>query len=367
MDRATWQGRSVLVTGHTGFKGSWLCASLVAAGARVSGFALSPPSRPNMYDLVQLDREVDSTIGDVRDAAAVATAVARARPEIVFHLAAQPLVRASIDDPVATYATNVMGTVHVLEAVRRVPTIEAVVVVTSDKCYENIGRAEPYAEDDPLGGADPYSSSKGASELVTAAFRRTYFADGPAVATARAGNVIGGGDWSRDRLVPDLVRALIAAQNPRLRYPGATRPWQHVLDALAGYELLAQRLLDDRSRFARSWNFGPAPYSECTVAELGDLFLAAWGTTQRCVIASQTAPHEEAILRLDSERARRELGWLPVHDLAGAVHATARWYRAWHDGDDVRAQTFDDVAAMTVTFGPKVGPDASRRAVMESL
>jgi CDP-glucose 4,6-dehydratase len=346
MESTTWRGRRVFVTGHTGFKGSWLCASLVAAGARVSGFALAPETHPNMYDLAEFDREVDSTIGDVRNADDVAAAMVRAQPDVVFHLAAQPIVRVALADPVGTYATNIMGTVHVLDAVRTAPTVAAVVVVTSDKCYENTGRREPYDENDTLGGADPYSSSKGAAELVAAAYRRTYFAGGPALATARAGNVIGGGDWSRDRLVPDIVRALVADRDPQLRYPGAMRPWQHVLDAIAGYELLAEHLLAEGSHFARSWNFGPAPYSECTVVDLAELFLAAWGTRHRPVIVSQTAPHEEAILRLDSDRARSELGWLPAHDLMSAVHATARWYRAWHDGDDVRERTYDDVAAM---------------------
>jgi CDP-glucose 4,6-dehydratase len=293
---------------------------------------------------VGMSADDDETIGDVRNLEDLCAAVDRARPEVVFHLAAQPLVQESVRDPVTTYGTNVMGTVHLLEAVRRTPSVAAVVVVTSDKCYENDGRSEPYGEGEAMGGHDPYSSSKGAAELVAAAYRRTYFSTGPPVATARAGNVIGGGDWSKDRLIPDLVRALAADRDPRLRFPGAVRPWQHVLDALNGYLMLADRLLADGTPFAGAWNFGPSESSGCTVAAIAEMFLASWGSAHRCIIESTVAPNEAPSLRLDSSRARMLLGWSPHLDIAPAIDTTARWYRAWLGGADMRVFTLTDVA-----------------------
>ena len=254
-----WRGRRVLVTGHTGFKGSWLALWLHAAGAEVSGFALAPPTDPSLFAAARLGRLIDHVEGDVRDLAAIEAAVARVRPEVIFHLAAQPLVRLSYEAPVETYATNVMGTAHVLEAARRVAGVAVVVCVTSDKCYANREWDWPYRESDPMGGHDPYSSSKGCAELVVAAYRSSYFADrGPAVASVRAGNVIGGGDWAADRLVPDLVRAFEAGKTPLIRAPDAVRPWQHVLEALGGYLRIGERLMSGERRFADAWNFGPA-------------------------------------------------------------------------------------------------------------
>jgi CDP-glucose 4,6-dehydratase len=349
MKKNDWSGRRVFVTGHTGFKGTWLCASLIAAGAQVSGYALPPSTDPNMHDLVGLSGEIESTLGDVRDAEGVEKALVRARPDIVFHLAAQPIVRLSLEDPVGTIGTNVMGTVHVLDAIRRVPSVRAAVIVTSDKCYENVGWLWPYRESEPMGGHDPYSSSKGAAELMVSAYRRTYFGNGPAVASARAGNVIGGGDWSPSRLIPDIVRALVADRAPSLRFPGATRPWQHVLDAISGYQLLGHRLLEDGAQFADAWNFGPDERSACTVLEMANLFLGNWQTHHTCVVESEIAPHEAAVLRLDSSRAHKLLGWSSAHDLEAAVAATAGWYHAWHDGDDMRAVTLADVHEMWAT------------------
>ncbi len=345
MQRTQWKGRRVFVTGNTGFKGTWLSAFLLDAGAAVSGYALAPITDPNLHDLTGLAADVEQTLADVRDADALVRALAEACPEVVFHLAAQPLVQESIRDPIGTFGTNVMGTVHLLDAVRKAPSVRAVVVVTSDKCYENVGWLWPYREDEPMGGHDPYSSSKGAAELVTAAYRRTYFEGGPAVATARAGNVIGGGDWSADRLVPDLVRALAADRDPRLRFPGATRPWQHVGDAVNGYLMLAEALLAAQPDLPSAWNFGPDNASACTVLELAERFLTAWGTSRRCVVESTHEPHEAFTLRLDSSRARALLKWAPVFGLTDAIGATAAWYHAWLAGENMRERTFADIAA----------------------
>ncbi len=336
----TWHGVRTFVTGSTGFKGSWLCAFLRAQGAVVSGFALPPQTNPNLFDLLSLSAEMDTTFGDIRDLPALEASLARAQPEVVFHLAAQPIVRESIEDPLATYSVNIMGTAHVLDALRRAPSVRAAVIVTSDKCYENVGWAWPYRETEALWGDDPYSSSKGCAELVTSAYRRTYFSDGrPAVASARAGNVIGGGDWSRDRLIPDLVRALTENRNPTLRFPGAIRPWQHVLDAINGYAMLAQALLRDGRRCAEAWNFGPSESSACNVADLAQQFLRAWGTERVAMVESAVAPHEAFTLRLDSTLARLRLDWRPQLELADAIAWTAEWYRVWNDRANVAEVT----------------------------
>ena len=339
----SWRDVPVGVTGHTGFKGAWLCEWLLRAGARVHGFALPPAGEPNLYRLLRLDERMASTFGDVREPAAVDAWLRAAAPAVVFHLAAQPLVLLSVEDPVATYATNVMGTVHVLDALRRTPSITVAVVVTSDKCYDNTGWDWPYRESDPLGGKDPYSSSKGAAELVVAAYRQTFLHERVAVATARAGNVIGGGDWSRDRIVPDTVRALVAGRAPVLRFPGAVRPWQHVLDALAGYVLLAERLQTDAAA-AAGWNFGPAESSVRTVAELTDRFLAAWGAERHHAFDATGAQHDAAALRLDSSRARLRLRWQPRLEFEDAIAWSAHWYRSWYDGADVTEVTHGQLA-----------------------
>ncbi|HEY5339621.1 MAG TPA: CDP-glucose 4,6-dehydratase [Candidatus Aquilonibacter sp.] len=336
----TWKGARTFITGNTGFKGSWLSAFLRTQGALVSGFALPPQTNPNLFELLSLSADTETTFADIRDLPALEASLARAQPEVVFHLAAQPIVRESIEDPLATYSVNVMGTAHVLDAIRRMPSVRAVVIVTSDKCYENVGWPWPYRETEAMGGEDPYSSSKGCAELVTSAYRRTYFPEGtPAVASARAGNVIGGGDWSRDRLIPDLVRALAENRAPALRYPGAIRPWQHVLDAINGYVMLAEALLRDGRRYAEGWNFGPSESSACTVADLTQRFLCAWGTEHRALVESAVAPHEAFTLRLDSTRARLSLNWRPRLELDDAITWTAEWYRAWHDGTSVAEAT----------------------------
>ncbi|MBG9388878.1 CDP-glucose 4,6-dehydratase [Caenimonas aquaedulcis] len=322
----SYRDRRVLVTGHTGFKGSWLVAWLRELGAQVQGLALSPPTTPNHWDLLGLAME--GGLCDVRDARAVADAVAAFRPEVVFHLAAQSLVRASYDEPVDTWATNVMGTVHVLEACRRSNDVRAIVVVTSDKCYENREMERGYREDDPLGGHDAYSASKAAAELAAASYRRAFFdpAGRALVATARAGNVVGGGDWSRDRLVPDAMRAVAGGSRLEIRSPHAVRPWQHVLDPLAGYLLLGQRLIEGDRACAAAWNFGPSPESEQTVAKVLSGLKAHWPELEWSAGAGPH-PHEPTLLHLDSAKARAELGWQPVWPLERTLEATARWYR----------------------------------------
>lgn len=327
-----YRDRVVLVTGHTGFKGSWLTTWLKALGARVIGLALAPEGdQSSLFEAVDVAQGMVSTVGDIRDRAALTALFRRHRPEIVFHLAAQALVRRSYDDPVLTYATNVMGTVHLLEAVRESPSVRAVVNVTSDKCYENREWMWGYRENEALGGRDPYSSSKACAELVGAAYRSAFFRDpgGPHLASARAGNVIGGGDWSQDRLVPDIVRALGAGQSIVLRHPEAIRPWQHVLEPLRGYLLLGQRLCTDGAPFAEAWNFGPPDDETVPVRDLVNRLLGAWGETGTHVEERAEGPGEAHALRLDSSKARARLGWRPLLPLDEALVWTVEWYRGY--------------------------------------
>ncbi len=339
MNADFWNGRRVLITGHTGFKGSWLTLWLARAGAEVTGFALAPPSQPSLFELARLDQLCHSLHGDVRDPSALAQAFASSRPEIVLHLAAQALVRPSYEDPVTTFDTNVMGTVQVLDRVRRATSVRSVVVVTSDKCYDNREWLWPYREDEPMGGHDPYSSSKGCAELVTAAYRRSFLAgaDAPAVASARAGNVIGGGDWGRDRLIPDLMRATAAGRSTEIRSPAAIRPWQHVLEPLAGYLRLAERLAgDDGASFAEGWNFGPALHDSRTVGWVLQRLADHWGPGLTWQHQGGEQPHEAHTLRLDASKAHTLLGWRPRLALDDALAWVAEWYRQQTAGDDAR-------------------------------
>lgn len=339
---AFWAGKRVFLTGHTGFKGAWLALWLASLGARVSCYALAPATTPSLWAMVESKAGVGSTIADLRDAAALGAALRASGAEIVFHLAAQSLVRASYEDPVGTYATNVMGTVNLLEAARRARGLRAVVNVTSDKCYENLETDRAYRETDAMGGRDPYSSSKGAAELVTAAYRASFF-QGATVASARAGNVIGGGDWAADRLVPDTVRAALAGQPVRVRNPGAVRPWQHVLEPLAGYLLLAERLYEGGAAYAEGWNFGPDESDAVTVEKVVASVVRLWGTPAGWLADAGEHPHEAHFLRLDSAKARGKLGWRPRLKLATALEWTVDWYRRQARGEDARALTLAQV------------------------
>ena len=334
-----WAGRRVLVTGHTGFKGSWLLVLLDSLGAQVTGLSLAPDTTPSMFEAVGGTSLCNHHVADIRDAAAVEAIVTRAEPEILLHLAAQPLVRASYADPLGTYQTNVMGTAHVLEACRKTPSIRTIVSVTTDKCYANDGRTQGYREDAPLGGHDPYSNSKACAELVSACWRDSFLGErDTGLATARAGNVIGGGDWSADRLVPDAIRAFSAGRTLEIRNPDAVRPWQHVLEPLTGYLLLAEALTADPASFARGWNFGPAPADMARVRDVIDLLGRHWGATKPWAAQPGDHPHEAAMLTLDSSAAADALGWRPRLTLDRSLALTADWYRAQDKRTVTRAQ-----------------------------
>jgi CDP-glucose 4,6-dehydratase len=344
-----WAGRRVLITGHTGFKGAWLAWWLARRGARMAGLALAPAPGPNLFAQLRLGELVDSTIADVRDAAAVRAAIERARPEIVLHLAAQALVRASYAAPRETWDTNVIGTATLLDAVRAASGVRAVVVVTSDKCYRNDGLARGYREDDPLGGRDPYSASKAGQELVAASYRASYLAGGPLLATVRAGNVIGGGDWSRERLIPDVVQALRDDVPVVLRHPDAVRPWQHVLEPLHAYLVVAERLAGGDRAAASAFNVGPRDGDHRTVAEVVDRIARAWGREPAWTHDSAGGPEEAATLRLDAAKAERELGVVPRFTLDEACGRTAHWYRAWATGSAARELCDADLDAFEAT------------------
>jgi len=338
--RDFWRGKRVFLTGHTGFKGGWLALWLTDMGAEVHGYALAPPTDPALYTVTAL-REIlaTSTIADIRDVAVLERAIQAARPEIVFHLAAQPLVRHSYAEPAETYAVNVMGTVNLLEAVHRIGGVKAVVNVTTDKCYENHEWVWPYRENDPLGGGDPYSSSKACSELVTAAYRRSFLdTAGIRLASARAGNVIGGGDWAAERLIPDFLRALDARATLLIRSPEAVRPWQHVLEPLAGYLMLAEKLCGPGANYAEAWNFGPDEADARPVQWIVEYLCSRVpGATWQHDVSPR--PHEAHSLRLDSSKARAALNWRPRWSLQCALEATLAWHQAWKQGQDMVAMS----------------------------
>ncbi len=335
-----WRGRRVFLTGHTGFKGAWLTLWLAELGAEVTGFGLPPEHASSLAARINLDARCRSVLADLRDLDALRAAMTAAAPEVVFHLAAQSLVRRSYRDPVATFATNVMGTVHCLEALRAVPSARAAVIVTSDKCYENRGPGQAYLESDPMGGHDPYSASKACAELAAAAYRSSFFHGDAAcrIATARAGNVIGGGDTAEDRLVPDAVAAFAAGRSLEIRAPSATRPWQHVLESLQGYLLLAERLAGARgASYAEAWNFGP-PEAACQpVSAIVDRLAARWGGGAAWHLSDRLHPHEAASLAIDATKARQRLGWLPRLPLDTALDWTVDWHRAALDGQEPAA------------------------------
>ena len=354
IDTAFWKGRRVFVTGHTGFKGAWLVLLLKRLGSDITGFSLAPPTEPSLFDGADAAHGIKSIVGDVRDLPALTRAVASAKPEIVIHLAAQSLVRPSYEDPVGTYATNVQGSVHLLEAVRQTSGVRAVVMVTSDKCYDNREWTWGYREVDRLGGKDPYSNSKACAELVTAGYRASFFPPdrlhehGVGIATARAGNVIGGGDWSFMRIVPDLMRGFLSGEPVIVRSPSAVRPWQHVLDPLTGYMMLAERLWRGDAAFASPWNFGPVDADARPVSWLADRLVQLWDDrdSAKWVVEEAVDAKETGLLRLDSSHARNCLGWRPRWNVDAALEHTAGWYRAYGRNNSVaavRAATESDI------------------------
>ncbi|MDQ3000912.1 MAG: CDP-glucose 4,6-dehydratase [Fibrobacterota bacterium] len=342
-----WTGKRVFLTGHTGFKGGWLALWLHKLGAEVHGFALEPSTSDNLFKTAQVSKALASdTRADLGDYPALEKALTKAAPEIVLHLAAQALVRHSYREPLATLATNVMGTAQLLEASRSIDSIKGILAVTTDKCYENREWVFPYRENDALGGHDPYAASKACAEIVTASYRASFFdkQDAPAIATARAGNVIGGGDWAEDRLVPDCIRAFIEGRSVELRYPDAVRPWQHVLEPLSGYLMLAEALCGKASSgFREAWNFGPDASGDATVGEIARRVAAAWGAGKVVTPVIADHPHEAGQLRLDVTKARNRLLWSPHWSIGRALDETVSWYKAWHGGKDMHAFTLNQI------------------------
>lgn len=330
-----WKDKKVLVTGHTGFKGSWLSVYLSNMGAKVLGYALPPPSNPSLFEVCKLDKKIKSHFGDIRNYAELFEVSKTFQPDIVLHLAAQALVRPSYEDPIETYSTNVMGTVHVLEVARKLPSVKVVVNITSDKCYENIEKPIAYKESDRLGGHDPYSNSKACSELVSSAYRDSFFCKDPnkVLATVRAGNIIGGGDWAHARLIPDCIRSLQEKKDIVIRNPKAVRPWQHVLEPVFGYALLTEKLWSEPEKFSGAWNFGPEDASCVSVETVVDKMIKNWGSGSYSVTPSDL--HEAQMLKLDSTKAKTSLGWRPRWDLNKTVESLIDWYQRFYNNEDM--------------------------------
>ena len=351
-----WQGVRVFLTGHTGFKGGWLALWLTGKGAVVRGYSLDPSTSPSLFEAARVGEAVEDVRGDIRDRDTLDRSMREFAPELVFHLAAQPLVRASYADPVGTYSTNVLGTAHILESARSIPSVRAIVAITSDKCYENQEWDRGYRESDRLGGYDPYSSSKACAEIVCAAYRSSFLHSperaGAMLATARSGNVIGGGDWSRDRLIPDLIRGFLASESVLIRRPNAVRPWQHVLEPLAGYIALAEHLLsDDPARYATAFNFGPSDDDAQEVGWIVEKMVKFWGDNASWTLDADPGVHEAGYLKLDASRARAELAWHPRLRLETTLHWLVDWYKAWQSGEDMHAFTLKQIDAYE-----KLGP-----------
>lgn len=355
MNPAFWAGKRVFLTGHTGFKGSWLSLWLQSMGANVTGFALVPPTTPSLFKIAKVADGMHSIIGDIRDLESLKSAMAAAKPEIVIHMAAQALVRYSYIAPVETYSTNVMGTVNLLEAVRSTSTVKSVVNVTSDKCYENREWAWGYREDEAMGGFDPYSNSKGCAELITSAYRSSYFPlqryqeHGVALATGRAGNVIGGGDWAEDRLIPDMMRAIALGKPVSIRNPHSIRPWQHVLEPLSGYLILAQKLYEQGADFAEGWNFGPSDDDAKPVSWILERLIQFWGDGASWSLDNGEHPHEAHYLKLDCSKAKSRLGWQPRWHLNDALNKIVDWQKQYVQGADMKAATLSQINAYTLT------------------
>lgn len=345
IDTSFWQGRKVFLTGHTGFKGSWLALWLHQLGARVTGYSLEPPTSPSVFENAKVSTVIDESItGDIRDGKFFTEAMQLAKPEIIIHMAAQSLVRDSYIDPVGTYDTNVMGTINMLEAVRKTPSVKAVLNITTDKCYENKEWLWGYRENEPMGGHDPYSSSKACAELVSSAYRNSFLHnEGIALATARAGNVIGGGDWAKDRIVPDAMRAFISNESLLVRNPIAIRPWQHVLEPLSGYLMLCQQLIEQPTIFADAWNFGPNDEDAQPVSKLTDIMVSSWGEDAKWHVDNDEHPHEARYLKLDCSKAKNVLKWKPIWCLEQALDETVQWYKAWYKEEDMQEFTINQI------------------------
>lgn len=349
IDNTFWAGKRVFLTGHTGFKGGWLTLWLQQLGAVVHGFSLAPPTTPSFFEIARVAKTLASDVrGDIRNYGTLEDALRKANPEIIFHLAAQPLVRASYHEPLETFDTNIMGTAHVLEAARQIDRVRAIVVITTDKCYENREWVYPYRENDPLGGHDPYSASKACTEIVTASYRTSFFGKENTVslATARAGNVIGGGDWAEDRLIPDCIRAFSSGRNVELRYPEAVRPWQHVLEPLSGYLMLAEALCGQAGPdYAEAWNFGPDASGDARVGEIAYRLATLWGNGKVTAPEAGNQLHEAGLLRLDITKSRSRLRWSPRWSITRTLEETVAWYKAWHAGADMLAYTIAQIDA----------------------
>lgn len=345
IDPSFWAGRNVFLTGHTGFKGSWLSLCLKRLGANVTGYALEAPTDASIYEIARVEEVMRlSVYGDVRDAVSINQAMQESKPEIVIHMAAQSLVRDSYSDPVETYSTNVMGTVNVLEAARSTSSVKAILNITTDKCYENKEWIWGYRENDPLGGHDPYSNSKACAELISSSYRKSFLREvGIGLATARAGNVIGGGDWAKDRIVPDAMRAFTQNQPLVIRNPLSTRPWQHVLEPLSGYLLLCQQLIEKPKEFDQGWNFGPNDDDVQTVSSLANIMVRVWAEESQWVLDNGAYQHEARDLKLDCSKAKTLLKWSPIWDLEKALTETIQWYKAWHNKNNMHEFTLNQI------------------------
>lgn len=355
-----WQGKRVFLTGHTGFKGSWLSLWLQEMGAIVKGYSLPAPTTPSLFEEARVWEGMKTEEGDIRDFTHLRQSMHEFKPEIVFHMAAQPLVRLSYDEPMETYSTNVMGTVYLLEAVKQVGGVKAVVNITSDKCYENREWVWGYREDEPMGGYDPYSNSKGCAELVASSYRQSFFNSdryeehGCALASVRAGNVIGGGDWAKDRLIPDILQAFTSKEKVEIRSPYAIRPWQHVLEPLSGYIVIAEKLYTDGPEFAEGWNFGPKEDDAQPVEKIVNQLTKLWGEGAQWLLSQEVHPHEAHYLKLDCSKARMRLNWQPVWNLETTLDKIVKWQKAWLNGEDIKAYTINEIKEyMTARAGNK--------------
>ena len=354
IDKKFWKGKRVFLTGHTGFKGSWLSLWLFSLDAEVRGYSLNPPTTPSLFNEAKIDSIIDSKIGDIRDQDALHENMIKFNPDIVIHMAAQSLVRYSYDEPVETYEVNVIGTVKVLEVARSCPNLKAIINITTDKCYENDGRTQGYKEHDPMGGYDPYSGSKGCAELVTSSYRRSFLQEqGVGLASVRAGNVIGGGDWADDRLIPDILRSFEKNEPVVIRNPKATRPWQHVLEPLSGYLVLAQKMYRDQNKYAEGWNFGPNEQDVKSVDWILNKMIAKWPNSS-WELDSSSNPHEANFLQLDISKAESKLGWKPIWELSHTLEKIIDWHQAWINKEDMQTVCLSEIKAYMADMNNEV-------------